>query len=70
MNPETIMVSESTITYMSEVYELDFAIIEWKNGVPRKLDTNKKKKHILEDSDFGLHQLINQHFLILFSHTF
>jgi len=41
MNPERIMVSGSTITDISDMYELDFAIMEWKKGVPRKLDKNQ-----------------------------
>lgn len=38
MNPERITVSESMMTDISDVYERDFATMEWKKGVPRKLD--------------------------------
>jgi hypothetical protein len=42
MNPERITVSGSTITNISDGNERDFAIMEWKKGLPRELVINKK----------------------------
>lgn len=52
MNPERITVSGSMTANMSDRYAHDFAIMEWKNGLPRKLE--KQKERLVCSLDFFL----------------